>query len=252
MIRSFLTAIAPFVLLGSAPALAELAIDGKSYSKTIPVTIKNFDRAEAAVNFNKWRAKGIMNSKIDLTDYYPAGPAPTVRANRDTLYTIGLYDNSKGIVIDQPENGIFQSALVLDENAFALDYVWKPGQFKVKPTDGFVLIIFRIGLEEGIDKAREAQKTLNVSNYGNRQYVTPPYNKADRDELWTALNKQAIKSQIFLEYAYDAETINPLTRALSNAAGWGGMAFNVNNYQMSNNLKGTQCMQMDFEDPRVD
>lgn len=239
-------------LVGSGSAHAEIAIDGNDYSETIPVTIQNFDKVEAAVNFDKWRARGINNSVVNLTDYYPAGPAPTIRANRDTLYTVGLYDNYKGIKISQPNNGIFQSALVLDENAFALDYVWTPGEFSVQPTEGHVLIIFRIGLEEGIDKAREAQKTLSVSNYGDREYVTPPYNKAERDELWTALNTQAIKSQIFLEYAYDEDTIDPLTRALSNAAGWGGMAFSVNNYQMSNNIKGIQCMAMTFEDPRVD
>jgi len=233
-------------------ARAEIAIDGKEYERTIPVTINNFDRVEAAVNFNKWASKGIMNSKVDLTDYYPAGPAPTVRANRDTLYTVGLYDNSKGIYIEQPDNGIFQSALVLDENAFAKDYVWSSGGFSVEPTDGFVLIIFRIGLEEGLEKARKAQKTLKVSNFGNGTYVAPPYNKAERDALWSMLNKQAIASGIFLEYAYDEDTIDPLTRVLSNAAGWGGMAFSVNNYQMSNNIKGRQCMQTTFEDPRVD
>jgi len=239
-------------VLSISLAQAEIAIDGKDYEKTIPVTINNFDLVEAAVNFNKWASKGIMNSKVDLTDYYPAGPAPTVRANRDTLYTVGLYDNSKGIYIEQPDNGIFQSALVLDENAFAKDYVWSSGGFSVEPTDGFVLIIFRIGLEEGIEKARNAQKTLKVSNFGNGNYVAQPYDKADRDDLWSMLNKQAIASGIFLEYAYDKDTIDPLTRALSNAAGWGGMAFSVNNYQMSNNIKGKQCMQTTFEDPRVD
>ena len=238
--------------LSVSTAQAEIAIDGKDYESTIPVTMANFDHAEAAVNFNKWAAKGIMNSKVDLTDYYPAGPAPNVRANRDTLYTVGLYDNSKGVYIEQPDNGIFQSALVLDENAFAKDYVWTPGGFKVEPSDGFVLIIFRIGLEEGIEKAREAQKTLKVSNFGNSTYKAPPYSKADRDRLWSKLNKQAIASGIFLEYAYDKDTIDPLTRSLSNAAGWGGMAFSVNNYQMSNNIKGKQCMQTTFEDPRVD
>jgi hypothetical protein len=231
---------------------AEIAIDGKDYKTTIPVTMENFDHVEAAVNFNKWASKGIMNSSVDLTDYYPAGPAPTVRANRDTLYTIGLYDNLKGIHIEQPDNGIFLSALVLDENGFAKDYVWTPGGFDVKPSDGFVLVIFRIGLEEGIEKAREAQKTLSVSDFGTRTYVTPRYNKADRDALWSKLNKQALESRIFLEYAFDKDTIDPLTRSLSNAAGWGGMAFSVNNYQMSPNIKGTQCMQTSFEDPRVD
>ncbi len=231
---------------------AEIAIDGKDYKTTIPVTMENFDHVEAAVNFNKWASKGIMNSSVDLTDYYPAGPAPTVRANRDTLYTVGLYDNLKGIHIEQPDNGIFQSALVLDENAFAKDYVWTSGGFDVRPSDGFVLVIFRIGLEEGLEKARKAQKTIKVSNLGTRTYVTPRYNKADRDALWSKLNKKAIGSGIFLEYAFDENTIDPQTRALSNAAGWGGMAFSVNNYQMSNNIKGTQCMQTTFEDPRVD
>lgn len=247
-----LTSTLALSVLSIGLAQAEIAIDGKDYKKTIPVTINNFDRVEAAVNFNKWAKKGIMNSKVDLTELYPAGPAPTVRANRDTLYTVGLYDNRKGIYIEQPDNGIFQSALVLDENAFAKDYVWTSGGFKVEPTDGFVLIIFRIGLEEGIEKAREAQKTLKVSNFGSGNYVTPPYNKAERDALWSMLNKQAIASGIFLEYAYDKDTIDPLTRALSNAAGWGGMAFSVNNYQMSNNIKGKQCMQTTFQDPRVD
>ncbi|MGY3571764.1 DUF1214 domain-containing protein [Vibrio paucivorans] len=233
-------------------AQAAVAIDGKEYESTIPVTMENFDRVEAAVNFNKWASKGINNSFVHLTDYYPAGPAPTIRANRDTLYTVGLYDNSKGIHIEQPDNDIFQSALILDENGFALDYVWTPGGIDVKPTDGFVLIIFRIGLEEGIETAREAQKTLSVTNFGSNHYVTPKYDKQGRDELWSKLNKQAIGSGIFLEYAFDADTIDPLTRSLSNAAGWGGMAFSVNNYQMSNNIKGTQCMQTTFEDPRVD
>lgn len=247
----FATTIVLFSLL-SGTAVAETAIDGKDYKTTIPVTMENFDQVEAAVNFNKWVSKGIMNSKVDLTDYYPAGPAPTVRANRDTLYTVGFYDNQKGIRIEQPDNGIFQSALVLDENGFAKDYVWTAGGFDVKPSDGFVLVIFRIGLEEGLETAREAQKTLSVSDLGTRTYVTPRYNKAQRDALWSKLNKQAIASGIFLEYAFDKDTIDPLTRSLSNAAGWGGMAFSVNNYQMSTNIKGTQCMQTTFEDPRVD
>lgn len=65
---------------------AEMAIDGKDHIRTIPVTMENFDHSEAAVNFNKWVSIGIMKISVDLTDYYPAGPAPTVRANRGSLY----------------------------------------------------------------------------------------------------------------------------------------------------------------------
>lgn len=39
--------------LFSGSALAAIAIDGKDYKTTIPVTMENFDHAETAVNFNK-------------------------------------------------------------------------------------------------------------------------------------------------------------------------------------------------------
>jgi len=85
-----------FLIVGLAQA--EIAIDGKDYEKTISVTINNFDRVEAAVNFNKWASKGIMNSKVDLTDYYrniqQNGHLPTEavaqRWNEAVLRTLGL------------------------------------------------------------------------------------------------------------------------------------------------------------------
>ncbi|NOR20123.1 MAG: hypothetical protein GQ538_08565, partial [Xanthomonadales bacterium] len=71
--KTLLSATALSVLFVSA-VHAEMAIDGKDYKTTIPVTMENFDHAETAVNFNKWVSKGIMNSSVALTDYYPAGP----------------------------------------------------------------------------------------------------------------------------------------------------------------------------------
>jgi len=245
-----------FLALATAVACAGtqsgVAIDGNEYAKTIPVTEANFNEAEAAVNFVKWVQKDAMNKLVHLTDLYPAGEAPTIRANRDTLYSVGLFDNSKGLVIQQPENGIFQSVLVIDESGYALDYVWQPGEIKIGKTDGFVLLIFRIGLEEGIEKAREAQKTIAVDNYGDGIYQPEPYNKADRDVLWSRLSEECISSGTFLLYANKEGAIDERTRLLSNAAGWGGMGFSVNNYQISPNFKDGACYETTFEDPKVD
>ena len=69
--KTLLSAIALSFLSVSA-VHAEMAIDGKDYETTIPVTMENFDHAETAVNFNKWVSKGIMNSSVALTDYDPA------------------------------------------------------------------------------------------------------------------------------------------------------------------------------------
>jgi hypothetical protein len=47
--KHMLTATLFLALIGTNSAVAELAIDGNDYEETIPVTINNFDEAEAAV-----------------------------------------------------------------------------------------------------------------------------------------------------------------------------------------------------------
>ena len=73
-------------------ANAGVAIDGEKYEHTIPVTEENFNDVEAEVNFFKWVKKDAMNKLFHLTQLTPAGPMPTVRMNRDTLYSAALVD----------------------------------------------------------------------------------------------------------------------------------------------------------------
>ena len=99
----------------------------------IQVNRTNYQEAETARNFNNWVAKGANNKLIHMTDLTPSGPAPTVRMNRDTLYSVALLDTSSGTAtITLPEGDLYQSVMMVDTddtllNVFLIDggQIWE-------------------------------------------------------------------------------------------------------------------------------
>lgn len=253
LITSTVITIALSTVCGMANA--GIAIDGKEYKHTIPVTEENYSDAEAEVNFIKWKKKGVMNKLFSLTQVTPAGPMPTIRMNRDTLYTVGLVDATNGFTAHMPDQGIFTSVLVIDQKGYAQDYIWKPGSHKInidKSNGVFAFLIFRIGLEKGIEKAREAQKTISISGMGNKVWSSKKYDKAQHKKLHDKYMHEAIDSGMFLQYGSDASRISKKAKNLSDAAGWGGMDYGINNYQISKNMDGNACYSTTFEDPNAE
>ncbi len=236
-------------------ANAGVAIDGKEYKQTIPVTPENYTEVEAEVNFYKWKSKDAMNKLFYMTEPTPAGPMPTIRMNRDTLYAASLVDASNGFKVHMPDQGVFASALVIDQKGYSQDYIWKPGSHNVNinlENGVFAWVLFRTGLEKGLEKAREAQKTLAISGMGNKVWLPQKYDKEQYQKLHDQYMNEAIDSGMFLQYGYAASRIENKYKRLSDAAGWGGMDFGINNYQISKNLKNDGCYSTTFEDPQVD
>jgi hypothetical protein len=81
----------------------------------IPVKIENYNHAEAARNFHNWVKLGVGNKRHYLKELSPVGPnSPTIRMNRDTLYSVGEFRNMGEITVTLPESDQFQSVIVID------------------------------------------------------------------------------------------------------------------------------------------
>lgn len=253
--KSLANSICLLTLIVCGLANAGVAIDGEKYEHTIPVTEENFTDVEAEVNFLKWVKKDAMNKLFHLTQLTPAGPMPTVRMNRDTLYSAALVDASKGFKVHMPDQGIFTSVLVIDQKGYSQDYIWKAGTHKIDinlDNGVFVWVLFRIGSEEGMEKALQAQQTVAISGMGDKVWKPKNYDKAQYQKLHDQYMNEAIESGMFMQYGADASRVDMKAKRLSDAAGWGGMDFGINNYQISKNLKGGVCYSTTFEDPQVD
>lgn len=72
----------------------------------VPVTVDNFVRAATEIEFGKYLAiSGGVNQFFHSREPTPIARQPTVRMNRDTLYSMAVIDVSKGATLTLPDTG---------------------------------------------------------------------------------------------------------------------------------------------------
>lgn len=218
----------------------------------IQVNRTNYQEAETARNFNNWVAKGANNKLIHMTDLTPSGPAPTVRMNRDTLYSVALLDTSSGTAtITLPEGDLYQSVMMVDTDAYARKFILEPGTHSVATDTKFVWIVVRTGLEKGIDEARRMQSLLTVRGMGEDTYSSPEYDQESLAKLTRILIDESIaEDNGDLYYGNYPDQVDETRRMRSSAAGFGGMN-GTNVYKFVEAMPNNVCMQSTFTDPNA-
>ena len=95
--------------LPGGPAAAQMADDNLSEmmdAREIPVTIDNFARAASDIELNKYVAlAGGINKFYHFREPTPVDNQPTIRMNRDTLYSTAVVDISEGATLTLPDVG---------------------------------------------------------------------------------------------------------------------------------------------------
>ena len=191
----------------------------------IKVDRTNYQKAEVARNFNKWAAKGANNKLMHMTDVTPSGPAPTVRMNRDSLYSAAIFDTSSGTAtITLPEGELYQSVLMVDTDGYARKFILEPGTHKVATDTKFVWVLVRTGLEKDLEEARRMQSLVTVQGMGPGIYTSPEYDQETLAKLTRILIDEAISEDDGdLYYGNYPGQVDETKRLRSTAAGFGGM-----------------------------
>lgn len=221
-------------------------------SGAIIVDRSNYQEAEVARNFTKWAANGANNKLMHMTMVTPSGPAPTVRMNRDTLYSAAILDTSAGSAsITLPEVDLYQSILMVDTDGYARGFVLEPGTHMVATDTKFVWVLVRTGLEEGIDEARRVQALISVQGMGDGTYSAPEYDEESLASLTRILIDEAIaEDDGDLYYGNYPGQVDETRRLRSTAAGFGGMN-GTNMYKFVEAVDNNVCMQSTFPDPNA-
>ena len=84
------------------------------------VNALNYVRAESDTQFKGYVAKtGGIGKFLNLREVYSVKNQTTIRGNRDTLYSVGVYDLTSPVTIIKPESpDRFQSLLVIDQDQY--------------------------------------------------------------------------------------------------------------------------------------
>jgi len=237
------------------PMDTEAPADSSSAADAGPILVdrSNYQAAEVARNFSKWAARGANNKLMHMTDVTPSGPAPTVRMNRDTLYSAAILDTSTGNAsITLPEVDLYQSVLMIDTDGYARDFVLEPGTHKVVINTKFVWVLVRTGLEKGVEEARRVQALVTVQGMGDATYSAAEFDEESLASLTRILVDESIaEDNGDLYYGNYPDQVDETRRLRSTAAGFGGMN-GTNMYKFVEAVDNNVCMQSTFPDPSAD
>ncbi len=227
----------------SGPALTEL-------------TEENFSEAETAKNFRNWAARGANTGIAHMRQLPPRGDAaPTIQMNDDTLYSVVITEAQDGkVTFTIPPSDVYMAVQVVNEGGHGEHYIVEDGTHTVDVASTHAFLIYRTGLEKGMDHAFAVQDTIPDDSFVFGTYETRPFDY-EKVQEWVERYRDETRDYV-LQYTFprSAAEITDLHQwNLENANGWGGASpvVNVSNkYSNSVFLDGDSCYTTTFEDPK--
>ena len=213
------TSIVLATALVSAPALAAETVN-----------IDNFIRAETDGYMAKDVARGCFAKFCHARGPVPVAAQQIIRSNRDTPYSIGVFDVTSPVTITMPDAGKrFQSIMVINQDHYIKHVGYTPGpvvldQSKIGTRYAYVLIRTFVDPNDPNDMKALAgvQDRITVTQASPGKFEVPDWDDAQRSEVRTALLAGARFVPDSKGMFGDTTEIDPVRRLFGTASGWGG------------------------------
>jgi hypothetical protein len=165
------------------------------------VNALNYVRAESDMQFKSYAAKaGGVGKFLNLREPYSVEDQTTIRGNRDTLYSVGVYDLAEPVTIIKPDSpDRFQSLLVIDQDQY--NPVLKNGGGEVTLSIAnvgtrYVMVLFRTFCDpnspEDMKKAHALQDAIQIKQASPGKLELPDWDEASMVETRKTLNGLAL------------------------------------------------------------
>lgn len=160
--------------------------------REIPVTIDNFNRAATDIELDKYvKLAGGVNKFYHFREPTPVDNQPTVRMNRDTLYSTTVVDISKGATLTLPEVGErYMAAMIVNQDHY-VNEVFHGGGTYTLDVDSFdtpyVIVFMRTLVDadnpEDVAAVNAIQDQMKIEAASSRPFILPDYD----EDAYTAL-----------------------------------------------------------------
>jgi para-nitrobenzyl esterase len=215
------------LLAAAAPVAAQV-----NAPQVVPVTVKNFARAESDRYFANAARDGAFGQLQHDRAPVAIDKQDVIRMNRDTLYSRGVFDLDAGpVTIVLPDTGKrFMSLLVVNQDHYTRPVVYAPGNYtftrkQVGTRYMFAAVRTLANPTDTADvrAANAAQDRIQVKQAAKGRFEIPNWDAGTRDQIREALLVLAAKSGATTEERFGARAqVDPVQHLLFTAAGWGG------------------------------
>ena len=238
-------------------------IAAKQGGKVAPVTADNFIRAETDATFGRIVKQGGFGKFYHFRDLTRLERQVVPRANRDTLYSVGVFDLDAGpVTISLPDPGNrFLTMIAIDEDHYVHDVVYGAGDFtfsKDKIGTRYGLMAIRILVDPAnandVAQVHALQDQVRVSQNSPGSFEAPNWDEVSKKKVREALVVLG-STMPDLRNAFGAKgQVDPVRHLIATATAWGGNpdkdAIYLNVTPSKND--GTTIYKLDVKDVPVD
>jgi hypothetical protein len=225
-------ALSALVATEAASQLADDNLAEMADAREIPVTIDNFARAASDIEFDKYvTLAGGVNRFYHFREPTPVDNQPTIRMNRDTLYSTAIVDISEGATLTLPDVGErYMTAMIVNQDHF-VNAVFHGGGTYTLDTDTFdtdyVIVYMRTLVDaddpEDVAAVNALQDQMAIEAEARNPFILADYDEETYEALVERLNALLPFAGGIQGTFGTRESVVPIRHLIGTAVGWGGL-----------------------------
>jgi len=198
---------------------------------TTPVTWDTYVRAQSDTMFKSYADDGAFGKFFHIRQPTPIDAQKVIRMNRDTLYSMGIFDLDDPVTVTKPDTGDrYQSMMVLSQDEYIPLVVYKPDDYtltKDQVGTRYALVALRTLVDatkpEDIKAVHEIQDQTTTQQDSSGTFETPDWDQKDLKKLTDALNVLADTMTDTSKAFGTKEEVDPIAHLMGAAFGWAGL-----------------------------
>ena len=197
----------------------------------MPVTADNFIRAETDKTFAGIEKQGGFSKFLHFRELSPIDNHTVKRANRDTLYSVGVFDLDAGpVTISLPDAGNrFMTMIVIDEDHYVFTVVYGTGSHLLSREQigtRYTLVAIRILVDpndpKDVAQVNTLQDAIKVEQpRGPGRFEVPNWDQATQKKVRDALVVLGTTLSDWRRAAGRRNEVDPIRHLIVTATGWG-------------------------------
>jgi hypothetical protein len=200
-------------------------------NETVPVTWENYPRARCHAAFQTAVNRDGFGQFDHLRDLAPIDDQLSIQQNRDTLYSMGVFDLTEPVTITKPDTcDRYQSMNVQNEDQYVKLSVTDPGTYTI--TREMIGTRYAgVGVRTFVDpndpddvrQARQRQDEVVVEQSSAGSFEIPDWDQQSYRRINDALITVGLTFDDFSDAFGDVEEVDPVKFFIASTAGWTGV-----------------------------
>jgi hypothetical protein len=192
--------------------------------------VDTYVRAETDMTLSGYVKQGAFGRFLHIRQPTPIDQQKVIRMNRDTIYSIGVFDLTEPITIVKPESeGRFQSMQVINQDHYTLSVEYGDSETTFAMDDigtRYLCILIRTFVDASdpadIQAANDLQDKIEVRQKTPGTFEVPDWDKASLATARDAINILAATRSSAKGMFGNQNEVDPISHLLGTAYGWGG------------------------------